>query len=72
MQIQECLESAKEVVKYFRNKTLVHAELDKARKHVKVSGMVLLIASCMSFLPIQAGRRACENCGGVAARLWLC
>ena len=41
----ECLESAKEVVRYFRFKTPVHALLDKARKHVKVSGMVLQIAS---------------------------
>ena len=30
------MDSAREVVKYFKNKTLVHGLLDKARKHVKV------------------------------------
>lgn len=37
LQVAECLGSAKDIVKYFRNKTLVNGLLDKARKHVKVS-----------------------------------
>ena len=41
LQIKECIEAAKEVVKYFKNKTAVHGLLDKARKHVKVSVPVL-------------------------------
>ena len=40
-QIAECIDSAKGVVKYFKNKTVVHGLLGKARKHVKVSPMLL-------------------------------
>ena len=49
LQIKECIEAAKEVVKYFKNKTAVHGLLDKARKHVKVSVLVL---QCQSIVCI--------------------
>ena len=45
LQIKDCIDSAKDVVKFFKHKTVVHSLLDKARKHVKVSPTVLQIAS---------------------------
>ena len=42
LQFAECLGSAKDIVKYFKNKTVVHGLLDKARKHVKVSACIAL------------------------------
>ena len=36
MQVKECIDSGRDVVKYFKNKTVVHSLLDKARQHVKV------------------------------------
>ena len=48
LQIKECLESAKEVVKYYRNKTVMHGLLDNARKYVKVSNVLLQIPSQLS------------------------
>lgn len=47
VQVKECIDSAREVVKYFKNKTVVHSLLDKARKHVKVSFQVL---QCFTWL----------------------
>ena len=37
VQIKECIDNARDVVKYFKNKTVVHSLLDRARQHVKVS-----------------------------------
>ena len=47
LQIKECIEAAKEVVKYFKNKMAVHGLLNKARKHVKVS---VLMLQCPSYI----------------------
>ena len=64
LQIKECIEAAKEVVKYFKNKTAVHSLLDKARKHVKVSVLAL---QCQSLMCITHCIRHCSQSVGTVA-----
>ena len=61
--MKDCIDNANEVVKYFKNMTVVHGLLDRAREHVKVRITCCRCQGKCRHMLCQAMHSDCEDNG---------